>query len=143
MQHTILGWIATQSTTKRVMDFVPSKNDYLILISTLLRFLNKLKEVSRTHHVVLTAHLQERRSDILQVVELLPNVIGKSLPSSLGAWFNEVWYITANASLSGTSYIKNAQTVSGNYLKCKSQTPRYATSVACSRCTHALTRVGA
>ena len=122
MQHILLGWIALRSPTKRQMGFIPSENDYGILISMLLRFLNKLKVVSRTHHVVLTAHLQERRSKVLQVVELLPNVIGRSLPSSLGSWFNEVWFIQANASLTGTDYAKTAQTVSGNYHKCKSQT---------------------
>ena len=129
MQHTVLGWIAENSPTKRLMGFVPSKNDYRILIAMLMLFLDKLKKVSRTHHVVLTAHLQERRSEILQVVELLPNVIGKALPSSLGAWFSEVWYITASASLVGTEYIKKAQTVHGNYHKCKSQTPGMPHSV--------------
>ena len=105
---------------KRHLGFVPNIQDYGIALQVLTRFLRVLHSLSYSYHVILTAHLLERENARTGLVEMLPNVMGKRFPSSIGLWFNEVWKLSLE--LDGSEKVQDALTFGEGYYKCKSQT---------------------
>lgn len=118
-QQATLKWIISERELKRQLGFIPNQNDYGALIHVLTELLNTLQQLSQTHYIVLTAHEFDRREEVKGVLETVPSVIGKRLPTSIGAWFNEVWNVTINGMDDYRQ--QTVQTVAADYKACKSQ----------------------
>ena len=127
IQRIAMDFIQTQSKTKRALGFVANQHDYGLLVQLIQGFIQVLLRLSTTHTVILTAHLRERENPTTKMSEWVPSIVGRQLPSALGAWFNEVWYLRLDLNTE-KQLIHVAQTISENSFKCKSQTqnmPRY------------------
>ena len=112
---------AKGARANRPVSFVPALQDYGIFIKLLTKFLDGILKISNTHYIIVTAHILERENATTKEIELLPNIIGRRFPSSLGLWFNEVWNISLTPSKD--KKIQRALTVSTESFKCKTQTP--------------------
>ena len=101
-------------------DKMPHRRDYGVLMGLLNRLLHVIMKLSHTHHVILTAHIREREDERTKIIELLPGVTGKRLPSNIGLWFNEVWHMSMQ--LEGKEKVQRALTITEHPYKCKTQT---------------------
>ena len=88
LQRTMMYEVFRINPTKRQVltggGSMASQNDYGVLIEFLMQLFPQLIQVSHHMHVILTAHLRERQNETTSVIEYVPGVIGKSLPSSMG-----------------------------------------------------------
>lgn len=91
-------------------------NDFGVLVNIFGQFFPQLLRISLKMGFILTAHIREREHPVTKEVELFPAIAGKSLPSQIGDWFNEVWHIFIDNK--GERII---QTRSGNRIDCKTQ----------------------
>ena len=98
---------------------MPSVQDFGVEFEVINNILQFLQNVSLHMHVVMTAHIIERHNPITNVVEFLPAISGKKMPSAIGRWFNEVWWI--HGEMKQRNIERIAQTASYNKYKCKSQ----------------------
>lgn len=115
-------------TGKRSLEFMMSLQDWGVLIEILEQMFPQLLRVSHQSIIIMTAHLQERQNELTQTIETLPAVAGKKLPSSIGLWFNEVWYLQTSVSedkVSCTAVTRNTRLAKA---RCKTQTSGIATS---------------
>jgi len=103
----------------RPLGILPSLQDQGALVNMLEGMLPYLQSISLHMEVIMTAHLQLREDEITNVAWYLPSVVGKKLPSKLGAYFNEVWMI--NAQKKGEVIERTAQTATYDRNKCKTQ----------------------
>ena len=98
---------------------VAAIQDYGIEFEVITNILQFLQTISLNMHVIMTAHIIERHNPITNVVEFLPAITGKKMPSALGRWFNEVWWV--HGEMVKGEIVRIAQTASYNKYKCKSQ----------------------
>jgi hypothetical protein len=106
---------------KRPLGFLSSKQDYGILIELLNQMFPQFINIAEKSIFVLTAHVKLFEDQASSSVIRTPNVVGKSFPSSVGLWFNEVWYLSTTGRGEAIEYV--AQTQHDIMLQCKSQTP--------------------
>ena len=106
---------------KRPLGFLSSMQDYGILIELLNQMFPQFINIAEKSIFVLTAHVKLFEDQASSTVIRTPNVIGKSFPSSVGLWFNEVWHLSTTGRGNDIKYV--AQTKHDIMLQCKSQTP--------------------
>lgn len=95
---------------------VANVNDYGYVVNVFNQFFPQLMAVSQVMAYLLTAHIREMEHPVTKEVRYTPAITGKSLPSQIGDWFNEVWKMDIDSA--GNRVI---QTVSADRMKCKTQ----------------------
>ena len=116
LKHIIKNIAASKD---RPLGFLPSLQDQGCLVNIIENIMPFLQSLSLHMTTVMTAHMQERRSDETSVLWMLPCVTGRKLPSKLGAYFNEVWHIEADKV--GDKMERTVQTATFDRFKCKTQ----------------------
>jgi hypothetical protein len=96
-----------------------TQNDFGVLVNVMTQMFPQFITLSDLLIFIMTAHVKERQNPITQEVELMPAVAGRSLPSQIGDWFNEVWYMFNDGSLMSPDRV--VQTAQGNKINCKTQ----------------------
>jgi hypothetical protein len=96
-----------------------NENDYGVLVTTMQQILPQILQISRHSIFVMTAQTREKTNLTTGANETLPAITGRSLPSQIGAWFNEVWCLKAEGYRGDVQ--RMAQTAAGGSVNCKTQ----------------------
>ena len=121
MQRIAMTYVHKINKAKRHLGFLSSQQDYGILIELMNQMFPQFINISSKAIFVLTAHIKIFEDQASGTIIRSPNVIGKSFPSSVGLWFNEVWHLSTSGRGNDIKY--NAQTKHDTMVQCKSQTP--------------------
>jgi len=121
LEKIILKHIMTEIAAgkDRPLGFLPSLQDQGALVNMIETIMPYLMAISLKMEVIMTAHLQERKSEDTGILWKLPCVTGRKLPSKLGSYFNEVWLI--DAQMMDGKIVRTAQTATYDRNKCKTQ----------------------
>lgn len=136
LQKSSMKYVHRINKTKRQLGFLSSRNDYGVQIDILTQMFPQFLALSKRMNIIMTCHTREREKEApvvigntendgeppartIEAVEILPAVVGRSLPSQIGMWFNEVWYLRSESNAAFTS--RKVQTASGDNVHCKTQ----------------------
>jgi hypothetical protein len=95
------------------------KNDFGVLVTMLMQILPQILKISSHSIFVMTAHTRLMEDDMTGEKKILPAISGKALPSQIGGWFNEVWFLHSEGYRGDVKRL--AQTMSGGQVDCKTQ----------------------
>lgn len=114
-----MDYVFSINKITRRLGILANENDYGVLVTTLTQVLPQILQISRHSVFVMTAHTRMMENKDTGEVKIMPAISGRSLPSQLGGWFNEVWFMKAEGYRNEVQRL--AQTMSGNQVDCKSQ----------------------
>ncbi len=114
-----MDYVFSINKIQRRLGILANENDYGVLVTTLTQVLPQILQISRHSVFVMTAHTRMMESKDTGEVRILPAISGRSLPSQIGGWFNEVWFFKAEGYRGDVQRL--VQTASGNQVDCKSQ----------------------
>lgn len=96
--------MAVNSGQGRVMG-APNQGDYGVFVRKFEELLNyMLLPASFGINIICTAHIQTKKDEITGRVIHEPALIGKSMPSAIGAYFDEVYVASTRSSKTGVQY---------------------------------------
>jgi hypothetical protein len=119
LQACAMDYVFSENKIKRRMNMA-NENDYGVLVNVMTQLMPQILEIGRYAAFILATHTRERTNKDTGQTSILPAVTGKSLPSQIGGWFNEVWYLRPEGY--GAQINNIAQTRAGNSVSCKTQT---------------------
>jgi hypothetical protein len=96
-----------------------NENDFGALVTMLMQVLPQILKISSRSLFIMTAHTRLIEDKVSGGVRMAPAVSGRALPSQLGGWFNEVWYLKAEGYRDDV--VRTAQTMSDSTVDCKTQ----------------------
>ena len=96
-----------------------NENDFGVLVTMLMQILPQILKISSHSLFVMTAHTRMMEDKNSGEMKILPAISGRALPSQIGAWFTEVWYLKAEGYREDVQRV--AQTMSGGQVDCKTQ----------------------
>jgi len=96
-----------------------TENDYGALVVIMGQLLPQILQISRHSIFIMTAHTRMMEDKASGEMKIMPAISGRSLPSQIGGWFNEVWYLRAEGYRGDVTRL--AQTASGGQVDCKTQ----------------------
>lgn len=120
LQRVVMEWVHKKNPSKRPLGFLSSQQDWGILIEVFGKMMPQLQVISSHSMVIVTAHIRRQADSSDAKIEMpLPAIAGRTLPSSIGLWFTEVW----KTSVEGTAYKPQyrIQTRPDSIYKCKTQ----------------------
>jgi hypothetical protein len=96
-----------------------NENDFGALVTMLMQVLPQILKISSHSVFVMTAHTRFIEDKVQGGTKMRPAVSGQALPSQIGGWFNEVWYLKAEGYRDDV--VRLAQTMSDSTVDCKTQ----------------------
>lgn len=114
-----MDYVFSINQISRRLGILANENDYGVLVTTLTQVLPQILQISRHSVFIMTAHTRMMENKDTGEVKIMPAISGRSLPSQIGGWFNEVWFLKAEGYRGDVQRV--AQTASGNQVDCKSQ----------------------
>jgi hypothetical protein len=109
-----------QPGIKRQLNFISNQNDYLVLMDIMSQLLPQLQSLTvKGMEVIVTSHIREFQSPLTAEIRNVPAIVGKTLPSQIGLWFNEVWRLFAE--VRNDKVVHYAQTATADRYACKTQ----------------------
>lgn len=114
-----MDYVFSINKIKRRLDILANENDYGVLVTTLTQVLPQILQISRHSVFVMTSHTRMKDDKDTGLQRIMPAITGRSLPSQLGGWFNEVWYFKVEGFRGDVKRL--VQTSSGDQVDCKSQ----------------------
>jgi hypothetical protein len=122
LQACAMDYVLTENKVKRRAAGrfqMTDKNDFGVLVTMLMQILPQILKISSHSVFIMTAHTRLMEDAMTGEKKILPAISGKALPSQVGSWFNECWYLSAEGYRGDVKRI--AQTASGGQVDCKSQ----------------------
>lgn len=106
--------------SRQLGGIVPNRNDQGLLVNIMSQIFPQLLAFGMSHDIIVTAHVREFQSELTGELKRLPAIVGASLPSQIGCYFNEVWRLVPELT-SDNVVIRRAQTASADRFACKTQ----------------------
>jgi hypothetical protein len=95
------------------------KNDFGVLVTMLMQVLPQILRISSHSVFLMTAHTRLTTDEKSGLTKMLPAISGKALPSQIGGWFNEVYYLKTEGYRENVERL--AQVMSDGQVDCKTQ----------------------
>jgi hypothetical protein len=122
LQACTMSYVLSENKVKRRTAGrfqMTDKNDFGVLVTMLMQILPQILKISSHSVFCMTAHTRLQEDEMTGEKKILPAVSGKALPSQLGSWFNEVWFLHSEGYKGDVQ--RFAQTMAGGQVDCKTQ----------------------
>jgi hypothetical protein len=96
-----------------------NENDFGALITMLMQVLPQILKISSHSIFVMTAHTRIMEDKATGENKMRPAISGKALPSQIGGWFTECWFLKSEGYRGDVQRL--AQTMSDSLVDCKTQ----------------------
>lgn len=109
------GQSKTQTQLKKHKILVPTQADYGAEMAAFSQLMNQLSALGKT--IICVAHEREDFNSQGQVISRSPSLIGSAIRSTVGKWFQEVWYLGTGRGRDNTRVLATQSTNQINGLK--------------------------